>query len=297
MKKLLNKYYYNFILHFTVLIWASTGSLGKLIALKSDVIVIYRMLIAFIILYLYSFLFKNKVYLKKKDKLKMYLLGIIIALHWITFFEAIKISNVSISLCCLSSSSFFVSIIEPLFFKKKIKIYEISLGVSVIIGILIIFNFESNFYLGIIMSIISAILASIFSVWNAILVKKNSSLTITINEMKSGSIFLLIISFLKLLANNNYMQNNYIPNIDEVFYILILGIICTGVAFVLGIEILKKISPFSASLTMNLEPIYGIILAITIFGESEKMSKEFYLGSFIIISSIIINGIIKEKTK
>ena len=147
------------------------------------------------------------------------------------------------------------------------------------------------------MSIISAILASIFSVWNAILVKKNSSLTITINEMKSGSIFLLIISFLKLLANKNYMQNNYIPNIDEVFYILILGIICTGVAFVLGIEILKKISPFSASLTMNLEPIYGIILAITIFGESEKMSKEFYLGSFIIISSIIINRIIKEKTK
>ena len=297
MKKLLNKYYYNFILHFTVLIWASTGSLGKLITLKSDIIVIYRMLIAFIILYLYSFLFKNKVNLKKKDKLKMYLVGIIIALHWITFFESIKISNVSISLCCLSSSSFFVSIIEPLFFKKKIKIYELFLGVSVIIGILIIFNFESNFYLGIIMSIISAILASIFSVWNAILVKKNSSLNITINEMKSGSIFLLIISFFKLLANNNYMQNNYIPNIDEVFYILILGIICTGVAFVLGIEILKKISPFSASLTMNLEPIYGIILAITIFGESEKMSKEFYLGSFIIISSIIINGIIKEKTK
>jgi len=297
LKKLLNKYYYNFILHFTVLIWASTGSLGRLITLKSDIIVIYRMLIAFIILYLYSIIFKNKVYLNNKEKLKMYVVGIIIALHWISFFEAIKISNVSISLCCLSSSSFFVSIIEPLFFKKKIKIYELTLGISVIIGILIIFNFESNFYLGIILSIISAILASFFSVWNAILVKKNSSLTITINEMKSGLIFLLIISFFKSLVTKNYLQYNFIPKIDEVIYILILGIICTGVAFVLGIEILKKISPFSASLTMNLEPIYGIILAIIIFGESEKMSKEFYLGSFIIISSIIINGIIKEKIK
>ncbi len=115
--------------------------------------------------------------------------------------------------------------------------------------------------------------------------------------MKSGLIFLLIISFFKSLVTKNYLQYNFIPKIDEVIYILILGIICTGVAFVLGIEILKKISPFSASLTMNLEPIYGIILAIIIFGESEKMSKEFYLGSFIIISSIIINGIIKEKIK
>ena len=288
--KLTKKIHYYFVLHLTVLIWGFTGVLGKLISLPSFAIVIDRMLIAYIALASLLF-FRKKEVIKWKYRWQMYLVGIITATHWVTFFESLKVSNVSLTLSCLASCSFFISILQPLFNNSKLKIYELVLGLFVILGIYIIFSFEGNFTLGIVLSVISALLAAVFSLWNANLIKHNSAYSITLNEMLAGFISVLVyFSF-----QDNFSIYTIIPSGIDWLYILILGVVCTAIAFLLGTEVLKKLSAFTVSITVNLEPIYGILLALWVFGDGEEMSSEFYIGVFIILSTIIANAFFKSR--
>ena len=248
------------------------------------------MLIAYIALASLLF-FRKKEVLKWKYRWQMYLVGIITATHWVTFFESLKVSNVSLTLSCLASCSFFISLLQPLFNNSKLKIYELVLGLFVILGIYIIFSFESTFTLGIVLSVISALLAAVFSLWNANLIKHNSAYSITLNEMLAGFISVLVyFSF-----QDNFSIYTIIPSGIDWLYILILGVVCTAIAFLLGTEVLKKLSAFTVSITVNLEPIYGILLALWVFGEGEEMSSEFYIGVFIILSTIIANAFFKSR--
>ena len=289
--KLSNKTYYHLILHVTVVIWGFTGILGKLINMQSSYIALDRMLIAFLTLLTVFIVKKTKEIVLWRYKWQMLLVGFVTAAHWTTFFEGIKVSNISVTLCCLASCSFFIALIQPLFLKTRLKLYEIILGLFVIIAIYIIFSFENKYSLGIILSLFSAFFASIFSVWNAVLIKNNSSLVITLYEMLGGIIAMLIY----LLISGKFNIQNIIPNGYDWFYILVLGIICTALAFLLGTEVLKELSPFTVSISVNLEPIYAVILALWIFGESEIMSIEFYFGAAIILTTIIINAFYKAK--
>ena len=285
------KSHYYFILHATVFVWGFTGILGKLINMPSQYIVIDRMLIAFLSLAIYGIFSKQNELISNTSKVQMLFVGLITAAHWATFFEALKVSNVSVTLCCLASCSFFVAVIEPIFLKTKIKLYELILSIFVITGISIIFAFENEFSLGIILSIISALLAAIFSVWNAILIKENSSHSIALYNMLGG---VLTMTFY-LIVTGQFSLSLMIPKGFDWIYIFILGVICTAIAFLLGIEVLKKLSPFTVSITTNLEPIYGVILALFIFGETEIMSFEFYLGALIILMTILVNSYLKSK--
>ena len=285
------KSHYYFILHATVFVWGFTGILGKLINMPSQYIVIDRMLIAFLSLAIYGIFSKQNELISNTSKVQMLFVGLITAAHWATFFEALKVSNVSVTLCCLSSCSFFVAVIEPIFLKTKIKPYELILSIFVITGISIIFAFENEFSLGIILSIISALLAAIFSVWNSILIKENSSHSIALYNMLGG---VLTMTFY-LIVTGQFSLSLMIPKGFDWIYIFILGVICTAIAFLLGIEVLKKLSPFTVSITTNLEPIYGVILALFIFGETEIMSFEFYLGALIILMTILVNSYLKSK--
>ena len=285
------KSHYYFILHATVFVWGFTGILGKLINMPSQYIVIDRMLIAFLSLAIYGIFSKQNELISNTSKVQMLFVGLITAAHWATFFEALKVSNVSVTLCCLASCSFFVAVIEPIFLKTKIKLYELILSIFVITGISIIFAFENEFSLGIILSIISALLAAIFSVWNAILIKENSSHSIALYNMLGG---VLTMTFY-LIVTGQFSLSLMIPKGFDWIYIFILGVICTAIAFLLGIEVLKKLSPFTVSITTNLEPIYGVILALFIFGETEIMSFEFYLGAMIILMTILVNSYLKSK--
>ena len=278
-------------LHFLVFIAGFTAVLGELITNSSVSIVWHRMLIASILTIFFILLKKKNLKINLKQLLKYSFLGLIIALHWITFFEGIEQSNISVTLAMFSTAAFFTSFLEPLFFKRKIIFYEIILGLLVVIGVFLIFNAEFNFINGIILGILSAFFASLFSVLNGVMIKNDSAIKISFYEFVSGVIFITIYLILtdNIISLNieNYLSLNYL-------YIFILGSVCTAYAFIASVYLLKFITPYSVVLTYNLEPIYGILLALLFFGENEKMSFKFYIGLFLILSSVLINLYVKK---
>ena len=278
-------------LHFLVFIAGFTAVLGELITNSSVSIVWHRMLIASILTIFFILLKKKSLKIKLKQLLKYSFLGLIIALHWITFFEGIEQSNISVTLAMFSTAAFFTSFLEPLFFKRKIIFYEIILGLLVVIGVFLIFNAEFNFINGIILGILSAFFASLFSVLNGVMIKNDSAIKISFYEFVSGVIFITIYLIfaenINTLYIENYLSLNYL-------YIFILGSVCTAYAFIASVYLLKFITPYSVVLTYNLEPIYGILLALLFFGDNEKMSFQFYVGLFLILSSVLINMYVKK---
>ena len=278
-------------LHFLVFIAGFTAVLGELITNSSVSIVWHRMLIASILTIFFILLKKKSLKINLKQLLKYSFLGLIIALHWITFFEGIEQSNISVTLAMFSTAAFFTSFLEPLFFKRKIIFYEIILGLLVVIGVFLIFNAEFNFINGIILGILSAFFASLFSVLNGVMIQNDSAIKISFYEFVSGVIFITIYLIFTKNINTLYIENYLSLNY---LYIFILGSICTAYAFIASVYLLKFITPYSVVLTYNLEPIYGILLALLFFGDNEKMSFQFYIGLFLILSSVLINMYVKK---
>lgn len=287
---MLEKYKYHIWLHITVLIFGFTGVLGKLIETSSYLLVWYRVGIALIALLGYFLLKKHSLKVDKKLLGKILLVGVIIAVHWVTFFEAIKQSNVSVALVCFSSSTLFTSLIEPLYFKRKIKPYELIFGLLIIIGLYFIFSFEFKYITGMILSVFSAALASWFTVLNGMLIKKSNSKTISFYELLGA---FSIVTIYLLISNG---VNFSIP-VTDIKWLLFLGVICTAFAFMLSVEVMKKISPYTVTISVNLEPIYSILLALLIWPESETMTLGFYLGSLIVIVTIFLNAYFKKRVE
>ena len=280
------------LLHLIVLIWGFTAILGALISLDAIHLVWYRMSLAVVFIVLY-FVIKKKSF--KVDGVgigKFFLTGVIIALHWIFFFKAIKVSNVSVALVTMSTGAFFVSLIEPLFFKRRINKLEIVLGLIVIFGLYIIFNFESQYRLGIFYALISSLLSAIFSVLNGLFIKKYAASTISLYQLFFGVVFITAYLF---FMNGFSISFFKISKLDWL-YLLILSSFCTAYAFIASVKVMKYLSPYTVVLTLNLEPVYAILLALFIFGEKEKMNIEFYFGAFIVLFVVLVNGIIKNKT-
>jgi drug/metabolite transporter (DMT)-like permease len=249
--------------------------------------------IAFLALLIYLLLAK-KTFEKSLKKIGIFILvGILVGAHWATFFQALKVSNVSVILTTLASTSFFVSFLEPLFFKRKIIWYEVFFGLLVVFGLYLIFSFESQYKLGIILALFSALTAAIFSVINGRLVIKSTASQITMYEMLGGVLGVSIYTYFF----ENVAVGAFSPSALDVFYLLILGIICTAVAFVVSVSVMKVLSPYTVSISINMEPIYAIILALFFFGESEKMTLGFYFGAALILSTVIGNGVLKSYFK
>jgi drug/metabolite transporter (DMT)-like permease len=280
-----------FLLHFVILIFGFTAILGKLITIPAENLVWYRMLIASIGIAIYL-KFKGKPASLSKKNLFQYLgVGVIIAAHWFTFFQAIKISNVSITLVSLSVTSLFVALLQPLFFKQKLVFYEVVLGLFTIVGIALIFNVEKRYSNGILMGLLSALLAALFSLTNTRLVKKNEATLISLYEMLGG----VLVFTVYFLFTGKFTAGFFQVSMLDWLWLLILGLICTSFAYVATVHVLKVLSPFTASIAINLEPIYGIILAILIFKDTEKMQPSFYIGAAIILSAIVLNSVLKKR--
>lgn len=288
---MLSKYKYHIWLHITVLIFGLTGILGKLITIDSYLLVWYRTLIAVVALFVYFIFSKFSLKISKKELLKTLGVGVIIAVHWVTFFEAIKQSNVSVALVCLSSSTLFTSLIEPLYFKRKVKPYELVFGVVIITGLYFIFSFEFNYFIGMLLSVISAALASWFTVLNGILIRETKAKIISFYELLGAFIVISIY----LVVTGNADLTYFTVSFSDFKWLLILGTICTAFAFIMSVEVMKKIAPYTVTMSVNLEPIYSIILAIIIWPESETMSYGFYMGSIIVISTIFLNALFKNR--
>ncbi len=276
-------------LHFIVFIWGFTAVLGALISLEAIPLVWYRMLLATVLIFAFLKFRKEKLKFSLKTLLGFALAGIIIALHWLTFFGAIKASNVSITLAILSTGAFFASFLEPLFYGRKIILYEVLFGLIVIVGLYVIFDVDSSNTLGIILALISAFLSALFSVINGKFVLKHKASAISFYELLFGVIGISIY----LAFAGKFTSEFFKVSTHDWIYLVILASACTAYAFIASIHVMKWISPYTVMLTINLEPVYGIILALIVLGDSENMSPQFYYGALIILLTVIANGIIK----
>ncbi len=280
-------------LHVIVFIWGFTAILGKLISLEALDLVWYRMLFASVIMTFVVLLNKEKVKVPFHIFIGFILSGIIIAAHWLTFYQAIKVSNVSITLACLSTGAFFASILEPIFYKRKVIWYELLFGVIVVIGLGIIFNVETKYTTGIYLAVSSAFLSALFSVINGKYAKEYNPNIISLYELSSGVFFLSIYLFFA----GSFTPAFFALSINDLIWLFLLSSICTAYAFSASVKVMKFLSPFTVMLTINLEPIYGIILALLIFDDTEEMTPLFYVGALLILITVIANGIVKSKKK
>ena len=281
-------------LHFIVFIFGFTSVLGALISISALPLTIYRMGIASFFLALFIFFYdKNKYKLRKALIIKILFCGIIISLHWITFFYAIKISNVSITVSMMSSAAFLTSLLEPLFFRKKLLLYELILGIISLFGVSIIFNAEIKYIDGLIVALISSFLVSVFTILNSRIVINNSSITISFYELFIGFLFSLCYYYFFTETSMSFEKINY----QDLIFLFILGVFCTSFAFTKSVDLIKYLKPFTIMMIINMEPVYAILLSLLVFGESEFLSINFYIGFIIILISIIINGIFKYKNK
>ena len=284
-------------LHIMVIILGFTGILGKLITLKAAYLVWYRMLIAFVALFFFMFFKNNIKKIQKKNIMPLLGIGAIVALHWLFFFEAIKVSNISIAVICLATSSLFSSFLEPIFFKRKVLAYEVIFGILVLCTLYFMLNEPPtereniNYVYGYIYGIISALLATLFTLLNAKYISKIDAVEITMLEMLGG---VLTISLL-FIINNDYSIIHQNINLYDITYLTLLATICTAGVFVWMIEIMRYITPYSLIMAVNLEPIYSVIIALIIFNESETMNLSFYIGGGIILAIVFLDGYIKNK--
>jgi drug/metabolite transporter (DMT)-like permease len=279
------------ILHFTVIIWGFTGILGNLISISAVQMVWYRVLIASVTLFVYFFATKTSLKVSQKQFFQFFFTGSIVAIHWILFFHAIKVSTVSVTLVCLSSFTLFTAILEPLIKKQAILIPDVLIGLVIILGIYLIFKFESQYTEGIILGLSSALASSLFATINSTFVQKSDPKVIGFYEL-SGAFFWITIYriFTQDLQNERFDLSGM-----DWFYLIILGTICTALAYVAGVSVMRTLSAFRVALITNLEPVYGIVLAFIFFGTRETMSLGFYLGSALILGSIFLYPIYKKR--
>ena len=283
-------------LHVIIFIWGFTAVLGALIHLDYLALTWYRMGLASLFLLVYILLTtKERHFLLQfdlKQQLRYVAGGIIIALHWLAFFYAIKVSNVSITLVTMSSGAFFTSLLEPAFFKRKIFFHEIWLGLLILAGFFVLLKIEHIDLSGVYFALIAAFLSGLFSVLNGLYIKQYSGVQLSFFQLFYGFLFLTAVLFFQ-----GDLFNITIPDFSDWIYLIVLASVCTAYAFTESLNLMKYVSPYTVMLTINLEPVYGIILAVLVLDEQEKMSQGFYLGALIILSIILLNVLIKQNSQ
>ncbi len=278
-------------LHFIVILLGFTAILGALITLPAIHLVWYRMLIAFIGLWVFFLLKKIPFKLKAKQILPLLGIGIVVALHWITFFHAIKVSNVSVTLGVFASTTLFTSFLEPLTQKRRIFWLEVLIGIIILAGIYLIFQYEFQYLEGILYALLSALLNGLFVVLNRNISNRHHPTVTSFYEMIGGFVFISVF----LLISGSFQHAFFNVSNQDIFYLLILGSVCTAYAFAAIVHVMKVLSAYTVVLSVNLEPVYGIIMARFFFPEAEQMSAGFYAGTLIIILSVFAYPVLKRK--
>ncbi|MCH7399050.1 DMT family transporter [Belliella sp. DSM 107340] len=276
------------MLHFIVLIWGFTAILGLLISIPSVEIVFYRTLMASGFLGLVFLVKKQKVRLTNQELLKVIGTGFLISIHWILFFWAARVSTASVCLAGMATTSLWTAFIEPMVNKSKVKWFEILLGMMVISGLYVVFSFEGGYWLGLTMAVASALIAAIFTVINGRLIKRHSPYVLTFYEMFGACIFSVLFMPFYAAFFTEGVGLQLMPNGWDWFWLFLLGGVCTVYAFSVSVELMRRLTAFAINLTVNLEPVYGIVLAVLIFGEKEQMTPGFYLGTLIILISVLL---------
>ncbi|AOC95570.1 EamA-like transporter family protein [Flavobacterium anhuiense] len=277
-------------LHLIVFIWGFTAILGALITIDAENLVWYRMLIAMIFLGGFIAFKKQSFQVPVKEFFKLIFVGLLIALHWIFFFRAIHVSNVSITLSIFSLGAFFASLLEPLFYGRKVLWYEVLFGLIIIAGLGLILQVEIKYLEGVYYALAAIILGVLFTLMNGKLISDHEPSLITFYEFGAGVVFITIY----FLFQGKFKADFFEMSLNNWVLLLILASICTAYAFTASVKVMQRLTPYTVMLTTNLEPVYGIVLAYFILGGKEKMSVEFYIGAVIIIITVILNGVFKH---
>lgn len=286
------RYKYHILLHLIIFFWGFTGILGKLIHLEPIKIVWFRVLIAFVSLVIGLWALKMPMKIASRKQLFAAIgVGLIVAVHWVTFYQSIHLSTASLGVLCLSTTTLHVTWLEPIVMRRKFSWFEFALGTIVIYGIYVVSdNFNAQDYEALAYGLTSALCAALFSVFNARLAKDGvPSSALTLHEMGTGLVFLSIV----LIFLGKFTADLFVMRWEDLAWLLFLGIICTSVAFLLTIDVVKKLGAFTVSLSINLEPVYTIILAILILKENKQLGSSFYAGAGLIILVVISNAVIK----
>lgn len=281
-------------LHISVLLAGFTGIFGKLITLNEGLLVWYRLLLSFVMFYLILLFAKKIPHESFKDSLKISGLGMLLGLHFLFFFASIKYSNISVGVVCYSLVGFFTAIFEPIIYKRSLSFVELLFSLIAVAGIGLIFNIDTHFQTGIILGIISAAIFAIYTIYNKIVEVGKSSKSMLFYELFGGTLFVSLILPLYLHFNSVKLV---MPSATDFSYLLILAFFCTIGLYILHIQVLKTISAFTVSLSGNLEPVYGILLAILLFGEGKELTLTFYIGMSLIILSVFLQSVIAMKNK
>jgi drug/metabolite transporter (DMT)-like permease len=274
-----------FQMHLAILLWGFTGILGKAIEMSEGMIVWYRMIISAIGL-LPLLYYRKAIIPDRKSLYGLLIAGVIVALHWVFFYASIKASNVSIALSCFSSIALFTALLESVSKRQLPKLPEILLSIAVIGGLYLIFSFRQMYVAGILMAIFSAFLGAVFTILNKRLTETHSATVITFYELITGFLVLTLLLPVYFAVTDTGFE---VPGGTDLFYLLLLGFICTSFAFTISLKALKKLDPFTLNLSVNLEPLYSIVLAFWLFGEMEIKSSGFMAGTIIIIGSVVIH--------
>jgi drug/metabolite transporter (DMT)-like permease len=308
-------------LHFIVFVWGFTAVLGKLITLGAMPLVWFRMCIGVALMIVYAIITKAPFKVSLQTFVRFVVAGLIIAVHWFAFFEAIKVSNISLTLACLSTGAFFASLLETVFYGKKVVWYELVLSFVVIFALCIIIYGDffvslvtqissgpfslsavgevihktptgtNHLLLGIGIALVSAALSALFAIINGKFAKQHNSVTISIYELLGGIFFFS----LYLLFTGQFTQEFFTLSDSDWLWLFLLGSFCTAYAQIAAVQVMKYISAYTMMLTINLEPVYGIILALIVFNTDEQMGYTFYIGAAIILITVIINGVLKNR--
>lgn len=286
---------YHLLLHCIIFIWGFTGILGKLIHLESVYIVWWRTLIAVIGLYLFlrfkKWSFSVPSY---KHLIAILLVGCIVGAHWMTFYYSIQISTASLGILCLSTTTLHVTWLEPLLMKRKFLPLEFIFGLVIIFALVYVSgDFSSDDYLAMSIGLLSAFFAALFSVSNARLVESVPSATITNLEMLSAFGVVSAVMYAQGLMDTRLFEMSW----SDFWWLLFLGLVCTSFAFLVVVDLVKRLGAFTVSLSINLEPIYTIFLAIAILNENKLLSARFYIGAAVIVGVVAINAVIKYRMK
>jgi drug/metabolite transporter (DMT)-like permease len=284
------------LLHFIVFIWGFTGILGKEITLESHDLVWWRMAIAAVSVGIWALWKGSDLAVTSRDLKRYFIVGTITAAHWICFFESIKVSNVSTALAVISTTSFFIAIVGPFIRRTTFIWRELALGILVIFGLFIIFKFEPDKTWGIIFSLMAALFAAIFSSYNSVLVKEKPPVQIAFYEMLAG---VLVLTGYLMVNKWDVGMDHWIivPGARDLVLLLILGVLATAFAFVASIAIMRVLSPFTCALTINLEPLYTIVMALFLYRDDEFMSPQFYIGAALILSTVFIESLFLYRKK
>lgn len=278
------------LLHFTVFVWGFTAILGALISVSAYELVWYRMLIAFISLFIYLKVKKEPFLVDTKTVARLLGIGGIVALHWFFFYHSIKHSTISVALICLSSTALFTSFLSPIFNRTRLSLIDLITGLVIIAGIILIFHFEGGYTEGIIYGLICSFMAALFTILNEKAVKNTHPAVISFYEMAGGFLFLSIY----LLLTYHSADYNFILSVSDWFYLILLGTVCTALAYVIGVAVMKELSAYTVVLTTNLEPVYGILMAFLFFGNKELMSGGFYQGAAVILGTVFFYPFVKR---